>query len=255
LKTFIGMVKADGSIFCKRDNSHPMTTDASFRYPRALTIAGSDSGGGAGIQADLKTFAALGCYGMTAITAITAQNTCGVRAVSVISPGLLREQIDAVINDMGVYAVKIGMVPSVDHMDVIADAIDRYDVRCVVMDPVLASTSGTKLVAADAMTHLPKTLFHRVDLITPNLDEAGRLLGREVVNRVEMEHAAFDLLHLGARSVLLKGGHLSGDFVADVLVTGDGRVTWMQASRIVTRNSHGTGCTLSSAIAAYLARG
>jgi hydroxymethylpyrimidine/phosphomethylpyrimidine kinase len=232
-----------------------MKTDETFRYPRVLTIAGSDSGGGAGIQADLKTFSALGCYGMTAITAITAQNTCGVRAVSVVPAGMLREQVDAVIEDMGVDAVKIGMVPSVDHMEVIADAIDRYGVRSIVMDPVLASTSGTPLMDATATSTLARTLFHCVDLITPNLDEAGRLLGRDVVNRVDMERAAFDLLRLGARAVLLKGGHLSGDTVADLLVTSEGRVTWMQASRIATRNSHGTGCTLSSAIAAYLAQG
>lgn len=232
-----------------------MTHDANFRYPRVLTIAGSDSGGGAGIQADLKTFAALGCFGMTAITAITAQNTCGVTAVSAVSADLLRQQIEVVMEDMGADALKIGMVPSVDHMAVIAHAIDRYAPRCCVMDPVLASTRGTALMEASAITFLVRQLFHRVDLITPNLDEAGRLLGREVVNRVEMERAAFDLLRLGARAVLLKGGHLSGNAVADVLVTGDGRVTWMQGARIITRNSHGTGCTLSSAIAAYWARG
>jgi hydroxymethylpyrimidine/phosphomethylpyrimidine kinase len=224
-------------------------------YPRVLSIAGSDSGGGAGIQADLKTFAALGCYGMTAITAITAQNTCGVRAVSAVGPDLLLGQVDAVLDDMGVDAVKVGMLTSADHVQVVADAIDRHGVRRIVLDPVFSSTSGTPLMDANTIAALSAMLFHRVDLITPNLGEAGKLLGCEVVNRMDMEGAAFSLLQLGARAVLLKGGHLLGDEVADVLVTGDGRVTWMQAPRIATPNSHGTGCTLSSAIAAYLARG
>ena len=232
-----------------------MKNDEPIRYPRVLSIAGSDSGGGAGIQADLKTFAALGCYGMTAITAITAQNTCGVRAVSAVAPGMLQEQLDAVLGDMGVDAVKVGMLTSVDHVQVVADAIDRHGVRGIVLDPVLMSTSGTALLDTNAITALSEMMFRRVDVITPNLDEAGRLLGRDVVNRLDMERTAFDLLQLGARAVLLKGGHLLGDEVADVLVTGDGRVNWMQAARIATPNSHGTGCTLSSAIAAYLARG
>ncbi len=232
-----------------------MMIDENFRYPRVLSIAGSDSGGGAGIQADLKTFAALGCYGMTAITAITAQNTCGVSAISVVSPDMLRKQLDAVLVDLGVDAVKIGMLPSVDHIQVIVEAIERYGVRGIVLDPVLASTSGTPLMDAQAIAAVAETVFQRVDLITPNLNEAARLLGRDVVSRLDMERAAFDFLGWGARAVMLKGGHLLGDEVADVLVTGDGRVTWMQGSRIATPNSHGTGCTLSSAIAAYLARG
>jgi hydroxymethylpyrimidine/phosphomethylpyrimidine kinase len=232
-----------------------MMIDENFRYPRVLSIAGSDSGGGAGIQADLKTFAALGCYGMTAITAITAQNTCGVSAISVVSPDMLRKQLDAVLGDLGVDAVKIGMLPSIDHIQVIVEAIERYGVRGIVLDPVLASTSGTPLMDAEAIAALAETVFQRMDLISPNLDEAARLLGREVLSRLDMERAAFDLLGLGARAVMLKGGHLLGDEVADLLVLGDGRVTWMQGSRIATPNSHGTGCTLSSAIAAYLARG
>lgn len=232
-----------------------MKTDEIFRYPRVLSIAGSDSGGGAGIQADLKTFAALGCYGMTAITAITAQNTCGVRAVSAVSPAMLREQLEAVLGDMGVDAVKVGMLPSFDHIQALADVIDRHGVRGIVLDPVLASTSGTQLMDKNAIAALSQTMFHRVDLITPNLDEAGRLLECEVVDRRDMERAAAALLKLGARAVLLKGGHLSGDEVADLLVTAEGRCVWMQGSRITTRNSHGTGCTLSSAIAAHLARG
>ncbi len=249
-------VKAFGRrVVAKRVYPHLMTNDKSLQYWRVLTIAGSDSGGGAGIQADLKTFSALGCYGMTAITALTAQNTCGVTAVSVVSSPILQAQVDAVMDDIGVDALKIGMVPSPGHVEVIAKAIDRYSVRNIVMDPVLASTSGTTLIEEHAIAGLVTQLFHRVDLITPNLDEAGRLLGRHVIDKIDMERAAFDLLQLGARAVLLKGGHLPGEHVADVLVTGDRRVIWMQGSRILTRNSHGTGCTLSSAIAAYLARG
>ena len=247
--------KMNMPIFPARDNSQPMTTNELFRYSCVMSVAGSDSSGGAGIQADLKTFAALGCYGMTAISAITAQNTCGVSAVMVVSPTMLREQIEAVFDDITVDALKIGMLPSRDHIQVIGDVIDRYKIPNIVLDPVLASTSGAQFMDAQAIPHLVKNLFRRVDLITPNLVEAGRLLGRDVVNRVDMEQAAFDLLRLGARAVLLKGGHLASDLVADVLVTDDGRVVWMQGSRIATRNSHGTGCTLSSAIAACLAKG
>ena len=232
-----------------------MKTDEAFRYRCVLTVAGSDSGGGAGIQADLKTFSALGCYGMSAITAITAQNTCGVNAVSEVSIDMLQAQVDAVFGDMAVDALKIGMMPTFEHVNVIASAIDHYDVCNIVLDPVLASTSGAALMDAAASASLAMMLFHRVDLITPNLDEAGRLLGREVVTRTDMESAAFDLIHLGARAVLIKGGHLPGATVADLLVTEDGGISWMQGSRIATQNTHGTGCTLSSAIAAYLAKG
>lgn len=229
----------------------PMTS----RYPRLLTIAGSDSGGGAGIQADLKTFSALGCYGMSAITALTAQNTTGVRAIHAIPPQMLREQIDAVIEDIGVDAVKIGMLHAPDIVQVVADAIDRHQLGRVVLDPVMIATSGAVLIENEAVQALVQQLFHRVQLITPNLDEAGFLVGRTLKNEDDMEAAADQLLGLGALAVLIKGGHLSGDTVADLFVSRNAKKWWLRAPRIHSQNTHGTGCTLSSAIAAHLALG
>lgn len=229
----------------------PMTS----RYPRLLTIAGSDSGGGAGIQADLKTFSALGCYGMSAITALTAQNTTGVRAIHAIPPQMLREQIDAVIEDIGVDAVKIGMLHAPDIVQVVADAIDRHQLGQVVLDPVMIATSGAVLIENEAVQALVQQLFHRVQLITPNLDEAGFLVGRTLKNEDDMEAAADQLLGLGALAVLIKGGHLSGDTVADLFVSRNAKKWWLRAPRIHSQNTHGTGCTLSSAIAAHLALG
>jgi hydroxymethylpyrimidine/phosphomethylpyrimidine kinase len=225
------------------------------RYPRLLTIAGSDSGGGAGIQADLKTFSALGCYGMSAITALTAQNTTGVRAIHAIPPQMLREQIDAVIEDIGVDAVKIGMLHAPDIVQVVVDAIDRHQLGQVVLDPVMIATSGAVLIENEAVQALVQQLFHRVQLITPNLDEAGFLVGRTLKNEDDMEAAADQLLGLGALAVLIKGGHLSGDTVADLFVSRNAKKWWLRAPRIHSQNTHGTGCTLSSAIAAHLALG
>ena len=225
------------------------------RYPLLLTIAGSDSGGGAGIQADLKTFSALGCYGMSAITALTAQNTTGVRAIHAIPPQMLRDQIDAVIEDIGVDAVKIGMLHAPEIVQVVADAIDRHQLRQVVLDPVMIATSGAVLIENEAVQALVQQLFPRVQLITPNLDEAGFLVGQTLKNEADMEAAADQLLGLGVRAVLIKGGHLSGDTVADLFVNSLGQKWWLRAPRIHSPNTHGTGCTLSSAIAAHLALG
>jgi hydroxymethylpyrimidine/phosphomethylpyrimidine kinase len=225
------------------------------RYPRLLTIAGSDSGGGAGIQADLKTFNALGCYGMSAITALTAQNTTGVRAIHAIPPQMLRDQIDAVIEDIGVDAVKIGMLHAPEIVQVVADAIDRHQLRQVILDPVMIATSGAVLIENEAVKALVQQLFPRVQLITPNLDEAGFLVGYTLKNEADMESAADQLLSVGARAVLIKGGHLSGDTVADLFVNSQGQKWWLRAPRIHSPNTHGTGCTLSSAIAAHLALG
>jgi hydroxymethylpyrimidine/phosphomethylpyrimidine kinase len=225
------------------------------RYPRLLTIAGSDSGGGAGIQADLKTFSALGCYGMSAITALTAQNTTGVRAIHAIPPQMLRDQIDAVIEDIGVDAVKIGMLHAPEIVQVVADAIDRHQLRQVVLDPVMIATSGAVLIENEAVQALVQQLFPRVHLITPNLDEAGFLVGHTLKNERDMESASDQLLGLGARAVLIKGGHLSGDTVADLFVNSQGQKWWLRSPRIHSPNTHGTGCTLSSAIAAHLALG
>ena len=228
------------------------------QYPRLLSIAGSDSGGGAGIQADLKTFAALGCYGMTAITAITAQNTTGVRAIHGVPPSMLRDQIDAVVEDIGVDAVKIGMLHSPEIVHTVAEAIERHGLQRVVLDPVMVATSGAVLIDNPAIAALVKELFGRAVLVTPNLDEAALLVGRPLSSELDMELAAHELLGKGARAVLLKGGHLAGDVVCDLLmVQGDKGVEphWMRAPRIATANTHGTGCTLSSAIAAHLALG
>lgn len=226
-----------------------------FEYLRVLSIAGSDSGGGAGIQADLKTFAALGCYGMTAITALTAQNTQGVRAIHGVPPAMLRDQIDAVVEDIGVDAVKIGMLHSSDIVRTVTQAIDRHRLKKVVLDPVMVATSGAVLIDNPAIAVLVSELFQRADVVTPNLDEASLLVGRPLVSEGAMEAAALELLAMGARAVLLKGGHLSGEVVSDLLVMQNGEMHWLRAPRIHSANTHGTGCTLSSAIAAHLARG
>ena len=225
------------------------------RYARVLSIAGSDSGGGAGIQADLKTFSALGCYGMTAITAITAQNTQGVRAIHGIPPDMLRAQIDAVAEDIGVDAVKIGMLHDPEVVRVVVKAIARHQMLQVVLDPVMVATSGDRLMADETVSVLVQELFPLVTVVTPNLDEAALLLGRAIDGADALDEAASALLALGAPAVLLKGGHLPGDLVIDVLAMAGGGRLRLQSPRIATHNGHGTGCTLSSAIAAHLALG
>ena len=232
-----------------------MNIERPYHYPRVLSIAGSDSGGGAGIQADLKTFSALGCYGMTAITALTAQNTCGVRAIHGVPPLMLRDQIDAVLEDIGVDAVKIGMLHSSDIVRTVAQAIDRHQLHKVVFDPVMVATSGAKLIDEEAMSALVIEMFPRAAVITPNLDEAGLLVGKPLTCVQDMLPAAQVLQRLGARAVLLKGGHLAGEVVVDLLLTTTDETVWMQAPRIASANLHGTGCTLSSAMAAHLALG
>jgi hydroxymethylpyrimidine/phosphomethylpyrimidine kinase len=226
-----------------------------FQYPRVLSIAGSDSGGGAGIQADLKTFGALGCFGMTAITALTAQNTLGVRSIHPVPAQMLRDQIDAVVEDIGAAAVKIGMLHCAEIVRTVAEAIDRHALGPVVLDPVMMSTSGARLIDDEAQAVLVGDLFRRVTLVTPNLDEAGLLVGRPLRSEAEMEAAAREMLAMGAPAVLLKGGHLAGETVSDLLLLRDAPPHWMRAPRIATGNTHGTGCTLSSAIAAQLALG
>ena len=239
----------------------PSTTPAQatlLRYPRVLSIAGSDSGGGAGIQADLKTFSALGCYGMTAITALTAQNTQGVRAIHGVPAAFLKEQLAAVIEDIGVDAVKIGMLHAPDVVEAVAWAIEHYQLRQVVLDPVMVATSGDALIEQRTIAVLVERLFPLVSVITPNMDEASLLLGRPIKQVGDLEAAASDLLALGAKAVLLKGGHLPDDVLTDVLAqAGQAPAQWLrlQGPRIASRNVHGTGCTLSSAIAAYLALG
>ncbi len=237
-----------------------MTTAASpierrLRYARVLTIAGSDSGGGAGIQADLKTFAALGCFGMSALTALTAQNTMGVRAIHAVPLDMLEAQIAAVVEDIGVDAVKIGMLHSGATVHSVAAALDRHGLARVVFDPVMVATSGATLIDREAVEVLVELMFPRALLITPNLDEAALLVGRPLASEADMEAAARQMLSMGARAVLLKGGHLQGDTVSDLLLAAGAEPLWMRAPRIASANTHGTGCTLSSAIAAHLALG
>ena len=226
-----------------------------LRYARVLSIAGSDSGGGAGIQADLKTFAALGCFGMTALTALTAQNTQGVRAIHAVPLDMLHAQIDAVVEDIGVDAVKIGMLHSAATVQAVANAIDRHRLERVVLDPVMVATSGATLIDREAIDVLVTQMFPRAALVTPNLDEAALLVARPLATEDDMYAAARELLARGARAVLLKGGHLAGDTVSDLLLARDDEPLWLRGPRIPSANTHGTGCTLSSAIAAHLARG
>lgn len=221
----------------------------------ALTIAGSDSGGGAGIQADLKAFSALGVYGASVITAVTAQNTCAVTAVHEIPPEVIRAQIEAVLGDLDVGAIKIGMLSSPEIIDTVADAISQTDIP-VVLDPVMVAKSGDRLLQDRAIDALKTRLVPRAQVVTPNLPEAAVLTGKaEAVGIEEMEAQGRALLASGAGSVLMKGGHASGDVCTDLLITGAGTPLCFEAERIDTRNTHGTGCTLSAAIAAGLARG
>jgi hydroxymethylpyrimidine/phosphomethylpyrimidine kinase len=219
----------------------------------ALTIAGSDSSGGAGIQADLKTFAALGVYGTCAITAITAQNTLGVFAVVPIAPEVIEAQIDAVVSDLGADAVKIGMLGTAANVDAVAHAVARHHLVNVVLDPVMRATHGAQLLDAPGVTMFRDRLLALADIVTPNLAEAAALTGMHVRTTREMRDAALKLTEMGARAVLVTGGHLEGEPI-DILF--DGReFTELTGERVETRHTHGTGCTLSSALAARLALG
>jgi hydroxymethylpyrimidine/phosphomethylpyrimidine kinase len=225
-------------------------------YFRALTIAGSDSGGGAGIQADLKTFSALGVFGMSAITALTAQNTRVVTGIFPAPPEFIGQQIDAVMEDIGTHAVKIGMLHSPEVISVVADKIKEWGCPNVVVDPVMISKSGDKLLLDDAVTALKERLLPLATVITPNLPEASVLLDKAIETPEDMPGAARDLAGLGAQNVLVKGGHLEGDQSFDLLYQRESdQIIELPGRRIQTANSHGTGCTLSSAIAAGLAKG
>lgn len=221
----------------------------------AVTIAGSDSSGGAGIQADLKTFSALGVYGASVIAALTAQNTTGVSAIHAVPGDFIRAQMDAVFSDLSVNAIKIGMVGGEAATAAVAEGLDRWKQAPVVLDPVMVAGSGDPLLDQGAEKALVERLFPYADLITPNLHEAARLLGSSVAeNEQEMRRQAEKLLALGARAVLLKGGHGEGPEAVDIFFDGE---DWqaLRAPRVATENSHGTGCTLSSAIAALIAKG
>lgn len=221
--------------------------------PTALTIAGSDSGGGAGIQADLKTFAAFGVFGTSAITAVTAQNTTGVTAVETLSTSIIAAQIDAVVTDLGADAVKIGMLATSAIISTVAAALDRHGLTTVVLDPVMVAKGGDHLLRQDAVAALRDELLPRALVITPNIPEAEALTGLSIRTVQDQLEAARRLVSLGARSAIVKGGHGAGDAV-DVWT--DGRQSLeVSAPRIDTRHTHGTGCTFSSAIAAGLAKG
>ena len=222
----------------------------------ALTIAGSDSSGGAGIQADLKTFAALGVYGASAITALTAQNTQGVSAIHDVPPAFVAAQIDAVFADLDVAAVKIGMLSQAATVDAVAQALDRHQAKNIVLDPVMVASSGDRLLAIDAVDAVRRLLIPRARVITPNLPEAALLLDtRAARGEAEMEAQARALIErFQANAVLIKGGHGEGAESVDLLVE-QSAVTRLTARRVASENTHGTGCTLSSALAAGLARG
>ncbi len=225
------------------------------RTPKALTIAGSDSGGGAGVQADLKTFTVLRCYGTSAITALTAQNTKGVEGIHPVPPPFLRQQIDAVLKDIGTDALKIGMLHSSEVVRTVKAAIEAHQVPNVVLDPVMVAKSGDRLLEKDAEDSLREELLPQVDLLTPNLPEAEVLLGRKF-EQENLEDVVRSIAELGPRVVLLKGGHRGGERSDDLLYEKEAdRALSFGAERIDTPNTHGTGCTLSAAIAAELAKG
>jgi hydroxymethylpyrimidine/phosphomethylpyrimidine kinase len=223
-----------------------------MKYRVALTIAGSDSGGGAGIQADLKTFSAHGVYGASVITAITAQNTVGVSGVQYVTPELVGAQIDAVMNDLPVTAVKIGMLGNIDIVKIVAEKLRQYNPPFIVLDTVMLAKSGDALLKKDAVKVLIEELIPMATLITPNLPEAAEILSEEITDPYI---ATRNMLHLGANAVLLKGGHGIGDMLTDYFMTRGGQLQSFSNPRINTRNTHGTGCTLSSAVAAHLALG
>ena len=242
-----------------------------MKYNRVLTIAGSDSGGGAGIQADIKAISAMGCYAASAITAITVQNTMGVEAVHAVPLDILEGQIDAVLSDIGADAIKIGMLHSAEVVNLVADKIEKYDIKNVVLDPVMVSTSGHRLIEESAIEVIKTRLIPLARVITPNIPEAEILAGRTIASEADFPEVAKILsetvLNTGSQtgditqttkhvSVLLKAGHLTGDDLVDYFYNAeDGTTTELPSKRVYTRNTHGTGCTLSSAFAAALARG
>ena len=227
-----------------------------MKYNTVLTIAGSDSGGGAGIQADIKAISAMGCFASSAITAITAQNTLGVDAVHPVPLDILAAQIDAVLSDIGTDAIKIGMLHSAEVVSLVADKIEQYGITNVVLDPVMVSTSGHKLIEDNAIEIMKNRLIPLARVITPNIPEAEILSGCTITAQQEFPQIATLLSHNNRTSVLLKAGHLNGDTLTDYFYNAeDGSMTLLPSKRVDTRNTHGTGCTLSSALAAALARG
>jgi hydroxymethylpyrimidine/phosphomethylpyrimidine kinase len=226
-------------------------------HSTALTIAGFDGSGGAGIQADLKTFSALGCYGMTVLTALPVQNTKGVRSIYSISEKCVEEQLQAILEDIHVDALKMGMMHRSEIIEAVAGTLEKHSLRKIVLDPVMIAKSGDALLTPDAIETMKKRLFPLVTVITPNLPEASSLLQREVSTKLQMEQAAFDLLAMGPEAVVVKGGHLSEGSCDDCLCirSPSPKIHWFSSPRIKTKNTHGTGCTFSAAITAYFSKG
>jgi hydroxymethylpyrimidine/phosphomethylpyrimidine kinase len=226
-----------------------------YRYPVVLSIAGSDSGGGAGIQADLKTMSALGCFGTTAITAITVQNTVGVFEIHTIPVHIVVGQIQAVMDDVKPSAIKIGMVYSAELAIAISETLNRYPGVPVIFDPVMVASSGNRLIEDDTVATFKERLLPLATLLTPNLDEAAILAEMEINTSFDMKQAALRLLQYGCKAVLIKGGHLEGADLFDIYRNQDGNERVFSSARVDTNNTHGTGCTLSSAIASFIALG
>ena len=226
------------------------------QYNRVLTIAGSDSGGGAGIQADIKAISAMGCFAASAITAVTVQNTLGVEGVHPIPLDILRGQIEAVLSDIGADAVKVGMLHSSEVVELVAEMVDKYEIKNLVLDPVMVSTSGHRLIEESAIQTLREVLIPRARVITPNIPEAEILAGVKITSSAQFPEVARTLSMGGRVSVLLKAGHLTDECVEDLFYNAeDDTLTLLPSERIETPNTHGTGCTLSSALAAAIARG
>lgn len=225
------------------------------KFPSVLTIAGSDSSGGAGIQADIKTIAATGCYAASVITALTSQNTLGVQAVYAIPAAVVAQQIESVLSDLNIDAIKIGMLVNEEIMVAVVAALKKFKIKNVVLDPVMISKGGSELLQADAVAYLKNNLFRLSSLITPNINEAEKIIGNSIKNRQDMKLAATTLGKKYQSNILIKGGHLNTNDCADVLYFSDSRTChWYVSPRINTQNTHGTGCTLSAAIASYLAQ-
>ncbi len=225
-------------------------------YTRVLTIGGSDSGSGAGIQADLKTFSVLGCFGMSAVTALTAQNTTGVSAIHAVPPEFIGKQLEAVFSDIGVDAIKIGMLYSTNTINVVARKLRKYSVKHIVLDPVMVAQGGRRLLRRGALEVMKEALFPMVTVLTPNIPEAAILLNRKIENLEGMYTAVRDLAVFGPQNVLIKGGHLKGEKINDLLFqSSKNRFTILEGDRVITHNKHGTGCTHSAAMASFLAKG
>lgn len=227
------------------------------RHYQALTIAGFDGSGGAGIQADLKTFSALGCYGMTVLTAIPIQNTVGVQSIYGIPDQCIEEQLRAILEDLTVDALKIGMLHRSEVIQMIVKLLEQHPPMKIVLDPVMVAKSGDALLSLDSIETMKEKLFPLVTVMTPNLPEASILLQRPIRTKAEMEKAAFDLTSMKLKAVVIKGGHLSDGLCADCLYIphASPEMYWFSSPRIETKNTHGTGCTFSAAITAYLSKG